>query len=71
VVPLDAIDRVEWRPVLDAVNFVVHLKDGAPVFLQFQQGAGSWNAKLHQLLDQSLLAHHTVPGVDEAADLKE
>ena len=65
VIPLERIDRVKWWAVLDDVNVLLHLDDGGAVPLQLMKGAGTWNVELHNLLDQSLMAHHSLPGGDE------
>lgn len=63
VIPTDRIDRVQWWAVVDDVNFMLHLKNGGAVPLQLLKGAGTWNVKLHDLLGQSLMAHHSPPSV--------
>jgi hypothetical protein len=63
-VPLDRIARVKWWAVLDDVNFVLCLDDGRTVPLQLLKEAGRWNARVHELLGKSLLAHHAMPGVE-------
>jgi hypothetical protein len=52
---------VKWWAVLDDVNFLIHLDDGCAVPVQLMRGAGTWNVELHNLLDQSLMAHHSLP----------
>jgi hypothetical protein len=66
VVPLERIDEVTWWAVTDDVNFLLRLDDGRAVPLQLRRGAGTWNAKLHDLLGQSLLARHSLPTDDPA-----
>lgn len=63
VILLERIDRVQWLAVVDDVNFVLHLKNGRSVPFQLLRGAGSWNVKLHSLLDKHLLAHPPLPNV--------
>lgn len=58
VVPIDAIERVRWWAVVDDVNVMLYLEDGRAVPLQLMTGAGTWNVELHNLLDQSMMAHH-------------
>jgi hypothetical protein len=56
---LERIERVQWWAVVDDVNFMLHLEDGGAVPLQLLKGAGTWNVTLHDLLGQSLMAHHS------------
>ena len=70
VIPLQRIDQVKWWAVLDDVNFMLHLDDGQAVPLQLLKGAGTWNVKLHCLLNKSLLAHHSLPNVNEQVDAR-
>jgi hypothetical protein len=65
VIPLERIQRVKWWAVLDDVNFLLRLDDGRAVPLQLRKGAGTWNVELHNLLDQSLMAHHSLPDHDK------
>jgi hypothetical protein len=67
VVPLDRIERVQWWATTEDVNFMLHLDDGGAVPLRLLRGAGTWNAKLHALLDQSMLAHPAPSGVETSA----
>lgn len=67
VVPLDQVERVQWWATTGDVNFMLYLDDGRAVPLRLLRGAGTWNAKLHALLGQSLLAHPTPPGVETDA----
>ncbi len=61
VVPLERIESVKWWAVTDDVNVLLRLDDGRAIPLQLRRGAGSWNAKLHDLLGQSMLSHHALP----------
>lgn len=67
-VPLDRIQEVEWRAVVDDVNLILHLDDDDVVPLQLRKNAGTWNMKLHDLLDQRVLTHHEVPPVRAGED---
>lgn len=60
-VVVEDIDEVEWRPQPERPNLLLHLEDGTTVPLRLRKGAGLWNAKLHDLLDQSLLDKHSLP----------
>ena len=62
-IDLEEVDRFQWWAVLDDVNFLLHLEDGASVPMQLLRSAGTWNCKLHELLGQSVLAQDTVPRV--------
>lgn len=64
VIPLGEIDRIRWWAVLDDVNFLLQLDHGRAVPLQLLTGAGAWNAKLHALLGESILAHRSLPDVN-------
>jgi hypothetical protein len=64
VVPIERIDRVKWRAVLDDVNLFLHLDDGEMVPLQLRKGAGTWNVELHNLLGQRVMNHHSLPSED-------
>lgn len=65
VVPLERIDEVKWWAVLDEVNFLLRLDDGAVVPLELRNGAGTWNVKLHNLLGKSMLDRPFIPNPDE------
>lgn len=62
-IPLDEIERVRWWGVSDGVNFMLCLDGGERLPLRLERGAGTWNCKIHDLLDQSLLDG---PGVPDA-----
>lgn len=68
-IDLDNIDRFQWWAVLNDVNFLLHLKDGAAVPLQLLRSAGVWSCKLHELLGQSILAQDTIPRVGARRDI--
>jgi hypothetical protein len=70
-IPLERIEEVKWWAVLDDVNFLLHLDDGRAVPLQLLKGAGTWNVKLHGLLGQSMLAHHSLPDADSPETVPE
>jgi hypothetical protein len=63
-IPLDEVERVRWWGVSDGVNFMLCLEGGERLPLRLDRGAGTWNCKIHDLLDQSLLDG---PGVPDAA----
>lgn len=54
-IPIERIDDLNWRPVPDGPNLVLHLHDGADVAFRLESGAGLWNARLHELIGKSLL----------------
>ncbi|NBC87815.1 MAG: hypothetical protein GVY25_16660 [Bacteroidetes bacterium] len=68
-IDLDNIDRFQWWAVLNDVNFLLHLKDGAAVPLQLLRSAGVWSCKLHELLGQSILAQDAIPRVGARRDI--
>ena len=55
------IDEVDWRPRPERPNLLLHLEDGRTVPIRLRKGAGLWNAKLHDLLGQSLLEDRGIP----------
>lgn len=65
-VVVEDIDEVEWRPQPTRPNLLLHLEDGTTVPLRLRKGAGLWNAKLHDLLDQSLLDKRSLPDDEQA-----
>jgi len=58
---VEDIEEVEWRPRPERPNLFLHLEDGKTIPIRLHKGAGLWNAKLHDLLDQSLLDKRGVP----------
>lgn len=58
---MDEIDEVEWRPRPENANLILHLEDESTVPLRLRKGAGLWNAKLHDLLGQSVLGDRRPP----------
>jgi hypothetical protein len=58
---VDDIAEVDWRPQPERPNLYLHLEDGSTIPLRLRKGAGLWNAKLHDLLDQSLLDDRSLP----------
>ncbi len=60
-IAVEDIDEVEWRPRPKGSNLILHLEDGQTVPFRLRKGAGLWNAKLHDLLDQSVLGGHGRP----------
>lgn len=69
-IAIDDIDEVEWRPRPTKPNLILHLDEGQVFPLRLREGAGLWNAKLHDLLDESLLEDRGLPqnGHAEAED---
>lgn len=70
---VEDIEEVEWRPQPERPNLYLHLTDGKTIPLRLRKGAGLWNAKLHDLLDQSLFEDHNLPknGRDEKSQEQE
>lgn len=70
---MEDIEEVEWRPQPERPNLYLHLTDGKTIPLRLRKGAGLWNAKLHDLLDQSLFEDHNLPknGRDEKSQEQE
>ena len=58
---VDEIEEVEWRPRPEGANLILHLEDESPFSLRLRKGAGLWNAKLHDLLGQSVLDSPEIP----------
>lgn len=52
---MDEITEVEWRPRPEGSNLILHLEDESSFPMRLRKGAGLWNAKLHDLLGQSVL----------------
>lgn len=57
-IALERVQEVEWRAVIDDINLILHLDNEKIVRLQLLKNAGTWNVKLHDLLDQSVLSEH-------------
>lgn len=60
-IPIDEIEEVEWRPRPEGANLILHLEDESSFPLRLRKGAGLWNAKLHDLLGQSVLDSPDLP----------
>ena len=58
---VEDIDEVEWRPRPEKPNLLLSLHDGEVVRLRLHKGSGLWNAKLHDLIDESLLDGRSLP----------
>lgn len=68
-IPLDQVQEVDWRAVVDDINLVLHLDTDEVVRLQLLKNAGTWNARLHDLLDQSVLSKdETLPLTSNASE---
>lgn len=61
-IAIERIDEVEWRPRPEGANLILHLEDETTVPVRLRKGAGLWNAKLHDLLGQSVFDDRSVPG---------
>lgn len=61
-VAVEDIDEIDWRPRPKGSNVALHLDTGEAVAFRLHTGAGLWNAKLHDLLGESLLDGHRLPG---------
>lgn len=59
---MERIDEVEWRPRPEGANLILHLEDDSTFPFRLRKGAGLWNAKLHDLLGQSVLGDRSLPG---------
>jgi hypothetical protein len=60
-IAVDEIAEVDWRPRPERANLILHLKDERTFRLRLRKGAGLWNAKLHDLLGQSVLGDRGLP----------
>ncbi len=49
-IPLHTIERVEWLPVAEGANLVLHLCEEAPVNLVLKKAAGTWKFEIQALL---------------------
>lgn len=49
-IPLHRIERVEWLPVTEGPNLVLHLCEDAPINLVLLKAAGTWKFELQALL---------------------
>ncbi|PSQ61529.1 MAG: hypothetical protein BRD27_03250 [Bacteroidetes bacterium QH_10_64_19] len=58
---MDEIAEIDWRPRPERANLILHLKDERIFRLRLHKGAGLWNAKLHDLLGQSVLGDRGLP----------
>lgn len=67
-IEVDEIDEVEWRPRPEGSNLILHLEDESIVPIRLRKGAGLWNAKLHDLLGQSVLGNHSLSGNGQAGE---
>ena len=54
-IAVDRIKKVDWRPRPEGPNLILSLKDGSVEQLRLRKGGGLWNAKLHDLIGQSVL----------------
>lgn len=60
-VAVEDIDEIEWRPRPTKPNLILSLENGDTLRLRLRKGARLWNAKLHDLLDESLLDGRSLP----------
>ena len=52
--------RVDWRPKPEGPNLRLRLEDESVVRLRLLKGGGLWNAKLHDLIGESVLDQYSV-----------
>jgi len=57
---VDRIDEVDWRPKPEGPNLRLRLEDESVVRLRLLKGGGLWNAKLHDLIGESVLDQYSV-----------
>lgn len=57
---VDRIDEVDWRPKPEGPNLRLRLEDGSVVRFRLLKGGGLWNAKLHDLIGESVLDQYSV-----------
>lgn len=62
-IQIDTIRTVQWWAVQNDVNFIITLQNETTVAIRLNRDAGTWNYKLHELMGQSLLEQHELPGV--------
>jgi len=71
-VAVEDIEKVDWRPKPTGPNMFLHLEGGRTVRFRLRKGSGLWNAKLHNLIGESLLNRHSLPsdgrGTDESSE---
>jgi hypothetical protein len=67
VIPLDRIEGVKWWAVPYDVNFLIRLDGGGGVPLRLVKGAGTWNARLRNLLGEEILAQQALSDVHQTA----
>lgn len=59
-IAVDHIEEVDWRPKPEGPNLMLHLNDGSVERLRLRKGGGLWNAKLHDLIGQSVLDQYSL-----------
>lgn len=57
---MERIEGIDWRPVPDGPNLILHLTDGSNVRLRIKTAGGLWNAKLQELLGESVVNQEDV-----------
>ena len=57
---VDRIDEVDWRPKPEGPNLRLRLEDESVVRFRLLKGGGLWNAKLHDLIGESVLDQYSV-----------
>lgn len=67
-IEVDEIDKVDWRPRPGGSNLILHLEDESIFPIRLRKGAGLWNAKLHDLLGQSVLDSRRPPKNGKAGE---
>lgn len=67
-IAVDRIVEVDWRPQPSGPNLALSLDDGRAVRLRLEKGGGLWNAKLHDLIGESVLDQYSLTGVDTPDD---
>lgn len=67
-ISVDRIEDVDWRPQPSGPNLTLMLEDGSTVPLRLEKGGGLWNAKLHDLLGQSVLDQYSLSKNGAAED---
>ncbi|GEM_PF-2441598 len=73
-IAVDRIEDVDWRPQPSGPNLTLTLEDGSTVRLRLEKGGGLWNAKLHDLLGQSVLDQYSLSkngGAENAGEQEE
>lgn len=67
-IAVERIEKVDWRPKPEGPNLTLHLDDGSAERLRLRKGGGLWNAKLHDLIGQSVLDQYSLSKNGEAKE---